>query len=346
MPSPESRVSINGVTVGGARIINAGDVLTIAGSQLLVEEATPPRSRCAASISWATTRCRPWATASRVLAPSAEDLPIDLGEVPDIEGFVRAARAHGRSAAAGTTPPGSWAACWRVVLGLFALLEPIALDLRPGDADVKSVGSFSWQSASSVFVFPGEHRLRAAARGLPARPKCRSRSAGPRRRTRSSTWSNYPACSKWTPAASRREISADGAPLGRVPGAVDVPAGDRTLTFKAPRHLDHVERLTIAGGGEKQQLKVALKPFFGVVSISSVPAGAQIEVDGKPAGVTPAKVEMDAGIRRVQVSSPGLRLVDLERRGERRRRRRPSAPSSSARQTRESPCARCHRARR
>ncbi len=114
------------------------------------------------------------------------------------------------------------------------------------------------------------------------------------------------------------EISADGAPLGRVPGTVDVPAGDRTLTFKAPRHLDHVERLTIAGGGEKQQLKVALKPSFGVVSISSVPAGAQIEVDGKAAGVTPAKVEMDAGIRRVQVSSPGLRAVDLERRGERR----------------------------
>ena len=93
-----------------------------------------------------------------------------------------------------------------------------------------------------------------------------------------------------------------------MPGTVDVPAGDRTLTFKAPRYLDHVERLAIAGGGEQQKLKVALKPSFGVVSISSVPAGAQIEVDGKPAGVTPAKVEMDAGIRRVQVSSPGLRL--------------------------------------
>ncbi len=42
-----------------------------------------------------------------------------------------------------------------VVLGLFALLKPIALDLKPGDAEVRSVGSFSWQSAASVFVFPG-----------------------------------------------------------------------------------------------------------------------------------------------------------------------------------------------
>jgi hypothetical protein len=38
------------------------------------------------------------------------------------------------------------------------------------------------------------------------------------------------------------EISADGLRLGRVPGTVDVPPGDRTLTLKAPRYLDHVER--------------------------------------------------------------------------------------------------------
>src|SRR6185436_7918815 len=61
------------------------------------------------------------------------------------------------------------------------------------------------------------------------------------------------------------------------------------------------------GAGEHQKLKVALKPNFAVVSIASVPAGAQIEVDGKAAGVTPAKIDLDSGIRRVQVSAPGLK---------------------------------------
>src|SRR3954471_13863566 len=37
--APEGRARINGVTVAGARIVSAGDVITIAGSQLLVEEA-------------------------------------------------------------------------------------------------------------------------------------------------------------------------------------------------------------------------------------------------------------------------------------------------------------------
>ena len=39
--APEGRISINGVPVAGARIVIAGDVITIAGSQFLVEEAQP-----------------------------------------------------------------------------------------------------------------------------------------------------------------------------------------------------------------------------------------------------------------------------------------------------------------
>src|SRR3954463_3602349 len=37
----EGRVTINGVPVAGARVVIAGDVITIGGAQLLVEEAQP-----------------------------------------------------------------------------------------------------------------------------------------------------------------------------------------------------------------------------------------------------------------------------------------------------------------
>ena len=190
------------------------------------------------------------------------------------------------------------------------LLEPIALDLQPGGcATSRRVGGFSWQSASSVFVFPGEHTLRARARRAtsPAEVKVAVARAGAGARADPPGQTTRQARSRQRRRRPRRSPPTARA-IGRVPGTVDVPAGERTLTFKAPRYLDHVERVDIAGGGEKQKLKVALKPNFGVVSISSVPAGAQIEVDGKPAGVTPAKVEMDSGIRRVQVSAPGLRV--------------------------------------
>jgi formylglycine-generating enzyme required for sulfatase activity len=303
---PESRVSINGVMVGGARIISAGDVLTVVGSQLLVEEATPSSLALRRFDLVGNDTLPPVGDSVRVLAPAVEDQPIDLGDLPSIVGFVAPpSRAVART---------KWNyAAWvmgvllALVLGLFALLQPIALDLQPADATVKSVGGFSWQSASSVFVFPGEHHLRATREGYsPAEAQVTVTNAVQAHALIHLV--KLPGVLEVDTGGVAAEISADGAPLGRVPGAVKVPAGERTLTFKAPRYLDHVERLTIAGGGEKQPLKVTLKPSFAVVTISSVPAGAQIEVDGKPAGITPAKVEMDAGIRRVQVSSPGLRL--------------------------------------
>jgi len=304
--SPEGRISINGVAVGGARIISPGDVLTIAGSQLLVEEASQSTLALRRFDLVGNDTLPPVGDSVRVLAPAVEDLPIVLGEIPSIEGFVPPPT---RGGARTRWNYASWVmgGMLALVLGLFAMLQPIALDLQPADASVTSEGGFSWQSASSVFVFPGDHRLVATREGYtPAEAQVTvTRSVQARALIH---LVKLPGVLEVDTGGVAAEISADGAPLGRVPGAVKVPAGDRTLTFKAPRHLDHVERLTIKGGGEKQPLKVSLKPSFGVVSISSVPAGAQIEVDGKPAGVTPAKVEMDAGIRRVQVSSPGLRL--------------------------------------
>jgi formylglycine-generating enzyme required for sulfatase activity len=304
--TPESRVSVNGVQLGGARIVGAGDVVSIAGSQLLVEEATPGSLALRRFDLVGNDTLPPVGDSVRALAPPAEDLPIDMGEVPTIEGLVAP---RSRQVRRSSWNYAAWmmAALLALVLGMFALLQPITLDLRPGDANVTSVGSFSWQSASSVFVFPGNHRLRAQREGyLPTEVSVDVNRSRPARALIHLI--KLPGKLEVDTGGVNAEISADGARLGRVPGVVDVPAGDRTLTFKAARHLDHVERIKIAGGGEQQQLKVALKPNFAVVGISSVPAGAQVEVDGKPAGVTPAKLELDAGIRRVQISAPGLKV--------------------------------------
>ena len=303
--APESRLSINGVPLGGARVINAGDVLTIAGSQLLVEEATPTVLALRRFDLVGNDTLPPVSDSVRRLAPPAEDETIELGEVPEIEGF---AAPRAKKPPRSSLNYAAWAmgALLALVLGMFALLKPIALDLRPADADVRSLGAFSWQSASSVFVFPGEHRLRAEREGyVPAEVPVMVE--GPQQARALIHLAKLPGKLEVDTGGVTAEISADGAKLGQVPGTVDVPAGERTLTFKAARHLDHIERITIAGGGEKQQLTVALKPNFAKVSVSSVPEGAAIEVDGKAAGVTPAALDLDAGIRRVQIALPGLR---------------------------------------
>jgi formylglycine-generating enzyme required for sulfatase activity len=305
--TPDSRISINGVPLGGARVIHAGDVVTIAGSQLLVEEAAPGILALRRFDMVGNDTLPPVGDSVRTLAPPAEDLPIGMGELPTIEGFVAPKLRVGGARSRWNYAAWVMGALLLAVLGTFALLQPIALDLRPGDARVSSTGAFSWQSASSVFVFPGNHRLHAEREGyLPADVTVEV--GGPQPARALIHLVKLPGKLTVDTGGVAAEISADGAPVGKVPGVVDVPAGDRTLTFRAPRHLEHVERLSIKGGGEKQSIKVSLKPNFAVISISSVPSGAAIEVDGNPAGVTPAKLELDAGIRRVQVAAPGLRV--------------------------------------
>jgi len=303
--APEGRISINGVAVAGARIVNAGDVITIAGSQFLVEEAQPRNLALRRFELEGTDTFPPVGDSVRTLGVPLEELPVELGEVPSVEGAVpaRVVRAE-----RGKLNYAAWfmGAALLVVLGLFALLKPIALDLRPTDAYVHSLDNFSWQSASSIFVFPGEHTLRAEREGYePA--TLRVTVGGPGEARALIHLVKLPGKIEVDSGGVKAEMSADGARIGNVPGTLDVPAGDRTLTFKATRYLDHVERIAVAGGGERQKLKIALKPNFGVISVSSVPAGAEIQVDGKAVGVTPAKVEMDSGIRRVQVSAPGLK---------------------------------------
>lgn len=303
---PERRISVNAMPLAGARVIIAGDVITIAGSQLLVEEAQPRALHLRRFDLEGTETLPPVGDSVRALELPAEEATVELGDIPSVEGAAPARAATSTPRSRLNHAAWAMAALLVVVLGLFSLLEPIALDLRPGDANVKSVGAFSWQSASSVFVFPGEHTLRAEREGyVPA--EVRVTVGGPTQPRALIHLVKLPGKLEVDTGGVVAEISADGARLGQVPGTVDVPAGDRTLTFRAPRYLDHVERLTIEGGGERQKLEVKLKPNFAVIDISSVPAGATIEVDGKAVGVTPAKVEMDSGMRRVQVSAPGLK---------------------------------------
>jgi formylglycine-generating enzyme required for sulfatase activity len=278
----------------------------VAGSQLLAEEAQPRSLALRLFELEGTDTLPPVGDSVRTLLAPAEDLPVDLGEVPSVEGAVPA---HAVRAPRSKLNYAAWAMgiLLVVVLGIFTLLRPIALDLQPADAKVRSVGNFSWQSASSVFVLPGDHTLHAERQGYES-AEVRVSASGAAQTRALIHLIKLPGKLEVDTGGVKAEISADGARLGAVPGTVDVPAGERTLTFKAPRYLDQVQRLNVNGMGEHQKLKVALKPNFAVISISSVPAGAQIEVDGKAVGVTPAHVEMDSGIRRVQVTAPGLRV--------------------------------------
>ena len=132
--APESRVSINGVAVGGARIISAGDVITIAGSQLLVEEATPATLALRRFDLVGNDTLPPVGDSVRMLAPPAEDLAIDLGEVPEHRRRSCAPRVRSGRAARWNYAAWVMGGLLAVVLACSRCSSPSRSTCSPGDA--------------------------------------------------------------------------------------------------------------------------------------------------------------------------------------------------------------------
>ncbi len=105
-------------------------------------------------------------------------------------------------------------------------------------------------------------------------------------------------------------LAVDGAPLGKLPGEYELKAGTRELAITAPRHADELVRFVVAGGGERQELKVSLKPQYARVTVTSVPAGATVWADDRELGATPLETELDAGRYTLAILHPEFRRFE------------------------------------
>jgi formylglycine-generating enzyme required for sulfatase activity len=102
------------------------------------------------------------------------------------------------------------------------------------------------------------------------------------------------------PAGAR--VFIGGEQLGVTP-LVDaqIAAGLQTIRLEAERYLDHEQALEVTGRQQRQSLAITLDPAWANTSISSVPEGATILVDGEPRGETPAQLELLQGERQLML---------------------------------------------
>jgi hypothetical protein len=105
-------------------------------------------------------------------------------------------------------------------------------------------------------------------------------------------------------------LAVDGATIGKVPGEHELHAGTREVAISAPHFAEERLRLEVEGGGERQELKVTLKPLFARVSVTSVPAGATVWADDRELGATPLETELDAGRYTLAIVHPEFRRFE------------------------------------
>src|SRR6059058_893552 len=100
-------------------------------------------------------------------------------------------------------------------------------------------------------------------------------------------------------------VSIDGVAAGLAPGVISVPAGDRTISLRAPRYVDYTTTLGIEGAGARQELHVRLQPAWGTLAVTAVPQGAHVSVDGVDSGAAPVSVAAPSGVRRIRIAASG-----------------------------------------
>ena len=103
------------------------------------------------------------------------------------------------------------------------------------------------------------------------------------------------------------QITIDGRAAGEVPGVFELPAGKHALAIDTERYLDFSTEVEIEGLGRTQKLEPQLTPAWGVVSIATEPADAEVRVGGEPRGRTPLQLELLAGSHRVELRREGFK---------------------------------------
>jgi formylglycine-generating enzyme required for sulfatase activity len=326
---------LNGERLAGERELRAGDVLAVGDARVFVAIDADGTLRLDVRHLTGNATLAPLRRAdSHFESQDSADAEI-VAALVDFAGFGAAAS---RDAAAATDLPvhrvrASRTALWLgaaaiallllFVFGVLARLQRIPVDVLPEDTVVRAQSPLSWYSRGTLFLTPGEHRVVAEREGyvtqsVPVRVAS-GQGAAPTLKLRLALKPGILAIDTGGLAA---RVTVDGAEVGRAPGDVAIPAGNRTITLRADRHLDVVQTLQIEGAGRRQELKVAFQTSWGKLAISASTPGARLvveavaaadgAVDGAAAAAPapaplPATVDLPAGLHKVRVEAEGAR---------------------------------------
>jgi hypothetical protein len=191
-----------------------------------------------------------------------------------------------------------------IALLVFSRLQAVSLDIEPADAHVLTPGTlFAFHEVGHLLLLPGKHVVRAERPGYSAAQtdiNVRTDDAN----TVRLRLEKLPGRLNIDTEGIAATVSVDGLEIGRAPGILSVPAGRRTVIVSAPRYLDYITTVTVAGAGQRQDLRVHLQTSWGALKVLSIPEGARVTVDGVDSGFAPVTVAAPAGVRRIQIAAP------------------------------------------
>src|SRR5437763_848612 len=300
-PAAGASVRFNGRALDAERDLRREDVLSVGDAQVRVSDASRTLLRLSVEHLAGNVTIAP-AGALAVVSPGDggdEELEIEVPPalgVPQAGARVRATRASAKWL--------GWLAAAAVVVFLIGRLGSVVVEVHPEDARVRAPGALSLHLGGRLWVSPGPHRVRAEREGYLAAEAALVVHRGGAERLRL-VLAKLPGQLQIDTAGVVAAVSIDGVAAGLAPGVIGVPAGERTISLRAPRYVDYTTTLGIEGAGARQELHVRLQPAWGTLAVTAVPQGAHVSVDGVDSGAAPASVAAPSGVRRIRIAASG-----------------------------------------
>src|SRR5256714_3676145 len=303
-PAPGAVVRFNGRPLSGERDLRRDDVLGVGDAQVRVGDASRTLLRLSVEHLAGNVTIAPAAALAAVAPEDGGDEDLEI-QVP-----AALAVAHpGEAAASSASARRAWwlapAAGGRAPLVLLAgRVGSVALDVRPQDARVRTPGALSLQLGRRLLILPGRRIVRAEREGfLPAEAAVLVRPGAAS--AVHLLLARLPGQLQIDTGGVVAAVSIDGVAAGLAPGVLTVPAGERTVSLRAPRYVDYATTLTIQGAGVRQELRVRLQSAWGTLTVTAVPQGAHVRVDGVDSGAAPVSVAAPSGVRRIRIAASG-----------------------------------------
>src|SRR5436305_901454 len=295
-PASGASVRFNGRPLDAERDLRREDVLSVGDAQVRVSDASRTLLKLSVEHLAGNVTIAPASALAAVSPADGGDEELEI-EVPPALG-VPQARARVRATRASAKWLG-WLAAAAVVAFLIGRLGSVVVEVHPEDARVRAPGALSLHLGGRLWVSPGPHRVRAEREGyLPAEAALVVHRGGTERLRL--VLAKLPGQLQIDTAGVVAAVSIDGVAAGLAPGVISVPAGDRTLSLRAPRYVDYTTTLGIEGAGARQELHVRLQPAWGTLAVTAVPQGAHVSVDGVDSGAAPVSVAAPSGAPRGQ----------------------------------------------
>ena len=205
-----------------------------------------------------------------------------------------------------------------VVFALWFVLTAKSVKLDPNvvDAEVEILDGIRLKTGERYLLRPGEYRISGQASGYYDVEET-IEVGRQSQQTIPINFERLPGLVHITANPVGATVSLNGVQLGQTPISHDIPPGQVTFLFSAPRYQSGTVILDVEGMAREQSAHLDLAPDWGEITIPTQPEGASILIDGQDSGFkTPGPAEILAGDHEISVKlhgyAPWMDLIFVE----------------------------------